>query len=71
MSGYEVARRIRDNPQHADMVLVAVTGGSHAPDRVRSRAAGFDHPLAKPVDIPALAVLIEHIRADAAASKVA
>jgi signal transduction histidine kinase/ActR/RegA family two-component response regulator len=65
MDGYEVARRIRDNPRHAGVVLVAVTGWSHAPDRVRSQAAGFDHHIAKPVDIPALLRLLDHIRADA------
>jgi signal transduction histidine kinase len=65
MDGYEVARRIRDNPSHAGAVLVAVTGWSHAPDRVRSQAAGFDHHIAKPVDIPALLTLLDLIRADA------
>jgi signal transduction histidine kinase/ActR/RegA family two-component response regulator len=65
MDGYEVARRIRDNPRHAGVVLVAVTGWSHAPDRMRSHAAGFDHHLAKPVDIPALLTLLDLIRADA------
>jgi CheY-like chemotaxis protein len=65
MDGYEVARRIRDNPRHAGAVLVAVTGWSHAPDRLRSRAAGFDHHIAKPVDIPALLTLLDRIRADA------
>jgi two-component system, sensor histidine kinase len=71
MDGYEVARRIRDNPRHAGVVLVAVTGWSHAPDRVRSRAAGFDHHIAKPVDIPALTMLIERIRGDAESRNVA
>ena len=65
MDGYEVARRIRDNPRLAGVVLVAVTGWSHAPDRVRSQAAGFDHHIAKPVDIPALLTLLDLIRADA------
>ena len=64
MDGYEVARRIRDDPRHAGVVLVAVTGWSHAPDRVRSHAAGFDHHLAKPVDIPALLTLLDRIRTD-------
>ena len=71
LDGYEVARRIRDNPRHAGVVLVAVTGWSHAPDRVRSQAAGFDHHIAKPVDIPALMALLDHIRADAESRHVA
>ena len=62
MDGYEVARRIRGNPCHAGVVLVAVTGWSHALDRQRSRAAGFDHHIAKPVDIQALIALLDHVR---------
>jgi signal transduction histidine kinase/CheY-like chemotaxis protein len=65
MDGYEVARRIRGDPRHAGVVLVAVTGWSHAPDRQRSHAAGFDHHIAKPVDIPALLALLDRLRADA------
>ena len=62
MDGYEVARRIRGNPCHAGVVLVAVTGWSHALDRQRSQAAGFDHHIAKPVDIQALIALLDHVR---------
>jgi signal transduction histidine kinase/CheY-like chemotaxis protein len=62
MDGYEVARQLRANPRHAGVVLVAVTGWSHAPDRQRSQAAGFDHHIAKPVDIPALLALLDRIR---------
>ena len=65
MDGYEVARRIRDSPSHAGVVLVAVTGWSHALDRRRSHAAGFDHHIAKPVDIQALIALLDHVRTDA------
>ena len=71
MDGYEVARRIRDDPRHAGMVLVAVTGWSHAPDRLRSQAAGFNHHIAKPVDIPALLALLDRIRTDFEAVHVA
>jgi CheY-like chemotaxis protein len=64
MDGYEVARRIRDNPRHAGVVLVAVTGWSHTPDRLRSHCAGFDHHVAKPVDVPALLALLDRIRTE-------
>ena len=63
MDGYEVARRIRDNPRHAGVVLVAVTGWSHTLDRQRSQCAGFDHHVAKPVDIPSLLALLDRLRA--------
>jgi CheY-like chemotaxis protein len=62
MDGYEVARRIRDNPRHAGVVLVAVTGWSHTLDRQRSQCAGFDHHVAKPVDIPSLLALLDRLR---------
>jgi PAS domain S-box-containing protein len=50
MNGYEVARWIREQPWGADVVLIAMTGWGQEGDRQRSRAAGFDHHLVKPVD---------------------
>ncbi|MEO7774782.1 MAG: ATP-binding protein [Steroidobacteraceae bacterium] len=49
MNGHEVARHLRANPINADMTLVALTGWGSAEDRRRSREAGFDHHLTKPV----------------------
>jgi signal transduction histidine kinase/ActR/RegA family two-component response regulator len=54
MDGYEVARRLRRQPDLRDVVLVALTGWSHDDDRRRSREAGFDRHLTKPVDPAAL-----------------
>ncbi len=49
MSGYDVARRLRDEPGLGKTLLVAVTG--YGPeDGGRSRDAGFDMHLTKPVD---------------------
>jgi len=48
--GYEVARRLRQRPGLEDLVLVAMTGYAQESDRDRSRSAGFDHHLVKPVD---------------------
>jgi PAS domain S-box-containing protein len=50
MDGYEVARRLRANPDLKETVLVAITGYGQDDDRRRSREAGFDHHLVKPVD---------------------
>jgi PAS domain S-box-containing protein len=50
MSGYEVAKRLRELPELKGMVLVAVTGYGQQSDRERTRAVGFDHHLLKPVD---------------------
>ncbi len=48
--GYEVAKRIRQEPLLHDIVLVAVTGYERDADRQRSQQAGFDHHLVKPAD---------------------
>jgi signal transduction histidine kinase/CheY-like chemotaxis protein len=53
-SGYEVARRIRENPWGRDMVLIALTGWGQEDDRRRSHEAGFDHHLVKPIDLATL-----------------
>jgi CheY-like chemotaxis protein len=50
MSGYDVARRIRQQPWGANMVLVALTGWGQEDDRRKSTDAGFDEHLVKPVD---------------------
>jgi PAS domain S-box-containing protein len=54
MDGYEVATRLRSTRAVVEPLLIAVTGYGQADDRERSKAAGFDHHLVKPVDISAL-----------------
>lgn len=58
MDGFEVAERIRRNPQLADLVLIALTGWGQEDDRRRTRVAGFDHHLVKPVNLEALQQLL-------------
>ncbi len=60
MDGYEVARRLRELPELADTLLVALTGYGQAEDRQRGREAGFHHYFVKPVDPPVLARLLAH-----------
>jgi PAS domain S-box-containing protein len=50
MDGYEVAQRIRSEPAHRDLLLVALTGWGQAEDKERAMSVGFDHHLTKPVD---------------------
>jgi PAS domain S-box-containing protein len=50
MDGYEVARRLRKLPGLERVFLVALTGYGLAQDRERSKEAGFDHHLVKPVE---------------------
>jgi CheY-like chemotaxis protein len=58
MDGYELARRIRRHPKGRDVLLIAVSGYGQAVDKARSLAAGFDHHLVKPADLPRLAELL-------------
>ena len=50
MNGYEVARALKNSDAHTPMALIAVSGYGQDEDRRRSREAGFDHHLLKPVD---------------------
>jgi CheY-like chemotaxis protein len=63
LDGYEVARRMRTAPWGKQVRLVAVTGWGQAEDRERSRNAGFDAHLLKPVDHEALLKLLGEIGA--------
>jgi len=58
LNGYEAARKIRAQPWGIKMVLVAVTGWGGDHDRARSRTAGFDAHLLKPVNYAEVAKLI-------------
>jgi PAS domain S-box-containing protein len=58
MDGYEVARRIRARAGRDGLRLVALTGFGQEADRERSRAAGFDAHLVKPVDLALLQDLL-------------
>ena len=50
LSGYEVARLIRQEPWGQDLVLIAQTGWGQEEDRRRTHEAGFDAHLTKPLD---------------------
>jgi len=50
LDGYEVARRLRALKRVKPLRIVAVTGWGLEADRARSREAGFDVHLVKPVD---------------------
>jgi PAS domain S-box-containing protein len=49
MTGYELARILRADPDLRAVRLVALTGYGRADDRARSLAAGFDHHATKPL----------------------
>ena len=54
LNGYDVCRRIREQPWGKDVVVIALTGWGQAEDRRRTNEAGFDGHLTKPVDHAAL-----------------
>ncbi len=58
MSGYELARRLRDREQPV-LRLVALTGFGQREDRQKSAAAGFDAHLVKPPRIDAILAALE------------
>jgi signal transduction histidine kinase/ActR/RegA family two-component response regulator len=54
IDGYELARRLRTQPENAGATLVALTGYGQQQDRDEARQAGFDHYLVKPADMGAV-----------------
>src|SRR6185295_15518687 len=66
LNGYEAARKIRALPWGNDIVLVAVTGWGQDEDRKKSREAGFDGHVVKPVDYNELLELLGSLSSDPA-----
>ncbi len=62
MDGYEVARRLRQQPGLEGVVLAALTGWGQQEDRRRSAEAGFDHHLVKPPELKALEGLLADVK---------
>jgi len=58
LTGYEVARKMRQSSIGASLTLIAITGWGQDVDKERAYAAGFDHHLTKPVDPQRLAELL-------------
>ena len=58
LDGFEACRAIRAAPWGTGMTLIAQTGWGQPGDRRRTREAGFDHHLVKPVDVEVLCALL-------------
>jgi CheY-like chemotaxis protein len=58
LDGYEIARRLRADLTLQMMTLIAITAYGREEDRMRAKAAGFDHHLVKPVRFENLLSLI-------------
>ena len=59
LDGYQLARALRAGPSGQTAMLIAVTGYGQADDRRRSKEAGFDAHLVKPVSQNLLSNLID------------
>jgi PAS domain S-box-containing protein len=59
MTGYELGQRIRADLGAAAPKLVALTGYGQATDRAKSKEAGFDLHLVKPIDMARLLSTLE------------
>lgn len=58
ISGYEVAKRLRELPETRQAFLVAISGYGQSKDLEQSKSAGFDRYLLKPVDPSKLSDLL-------------
>jgi two-component system CheB/CheR fusion protein len=61
LNGYEVAERLRQQPEFEDTHLFAVTGYGQPADCERSKLAGFDHHFVKPVNLAKLQELLGQV----------
>nr|WP_303652856.1 PAS domain-containing protein [Paludisphaera mucosa] len=60
-NGYEVAAELRANPDFRETMIIALTGWGQPEDRRRTREAGFDHHLVKPVDVEILRSILANV----------
>jgi CheY-like chemotaxis protein len=58
LDGHEAARRIRGQPWGKNVLPAALTGWGQEEDRRKSKEAGFDEHMVKPVDFDALLKLL-------------
>ena len=68
LHGYDLARRLRELPATRDAYMVAISGWGQPEDKRRSREAGFDHHLAKPVEFERIQELLDQFAASRQAS---
>jgi signal transduction histidine kinase/ActR/RegA family two-component response regulator len=69
MTGYDLARQIREQPWGTSVLLIALTGWGAPEDRERAHVAGFDLHFTKPVDMAELEAAIASERTGRESSK--
>ncbi len=68
LNGFEVCRRVREFPWAQGTVMIALTGWGQDDDRRKSKEAGFDGHLVKPVDYDKLLALLNTLTGQSAKS---
>ena len=63
MSGFEVCKRLKSNPETRDIVIVMVTALNETGDIERAAECGTDDYIAKPIDRKALVNLVRTLLA--------
>lgn len=63
LNGYDVCKVIREQSWGKGVVVIALTGWGQNDDRERSREAGFDHHMVKPIELSALEPIVSEINA--------
>ncbi|WP_240761414.1 response regulator [Nitrosococcus wardiae] len=61
MSGYEVAQRLRQEPDLEILPLIALSGYGQRDDVQKAQAAGFDRHLLKPASLEALQAVLKEL----------
>jgi PAS domain S-box-containing protein len=70
LNGYEATRRIREKPWGHDTAVIALTGWGQEVDRAKSKEAGCDGHLVKPVNLPDLEKLLIELQRSPRAQEV-
>jgi signal transduction histidine kinase/CheY-like chemotaxis protein len=68
VNGYEAAEHLRRQRGGDSVVLIALTGWGQEDDKQRSKEAGFDHHMVKPVEPKALLQLLASLQKTVSAS---
>jgi PAS domain S-box-containing protein len=63
LNGYDACRRIRADTRGKKVTIIAQTGWGQSEDRQRTREAGFDHHMVKPLDPVVLQKLLADLQA--------
>ena len=63
MNGLELTKRIKSDPAHAGILIIAVTAYAMKGDEEKAQAAGCDGYQTKPIDTEGLPILIKNLLA--------